>query len=497
MGFPPKVYQFLVGLFAALGSFLYGYDLTIVAEGNKSFLGYFSPSTTEVGLVASLLTAGAVIGAGLAYPCSDHFGRRATILTGGLVFCLGGSLQTGARNYGYILGGRLISGASIGILTMIIPLYQAELVHPNIRGLVTGLQQFMLGIGGVCGSWISYGTYVNFEDNRQWRIPLGLQIFPAALLSALIFFFPESPRWLISKGKAQQGLQTLARLHSNGDTQDPWVLAEYEQIQMQVTEEEEQSRVSVIQLFSNKANFRRLMLACAMQAAAQMTGVSAIQYYSVTIFKQIGIDGTDTLRYQAINSIIGLLGELLLMLVVDKIGRRKLIISGNLAMCLTYIISTILMARFPPEDNNSSAHWGFIIMTWLYNFCFASMGSLSWMIPAEIFDTATRAKGVALGCMTSFAFNTMIGQVTPIGMTNSGWKFYILFVVCNFNNAVFFWAMLPETKKLPLEEMKQLFTDSPWFVGGVDTTKYRGTGIETLARQLASKESVEHREDVV
>jgi MFS family permease len=137
MGFPPKVYQFLVGAFASLGSFLYGYDLTIVAEGKStsanlricslelmhldcfllvvcsgSFLDYFGPSTTEIGLVASLLTAGAFVGARLAYPCSDYFGRRATILTGGLIFCLGGGLQAGAQNYGYVLGGRFISGVS-------------------------------------------------------------------------------------------------------------------------------------------------------------------------------------------------------------------------------------------------------------------------------------------------------------------------------------------------------------------------------------------------
>ncbi|KAL2703072.1 hypothetical protein AAEP93_007370 [Penicillium crustosum] len=495
MGFPPRVYQFLVGTFAALGSFLYGYDLTIVAEvglsfsvvSSGSFLNYFSPTTTEIGLVASLLTAGAVIGAGLAYPCSDYFGRRATILAGGVIFCLGGSLQTGARNYGYILGGRFIAGVSVGVLTMIVPIYQAELVHPNIRGLVTGLQQFMLGIGGVCGSWISYGTYVSFADNRQWRIPLGIQIVPAALLSSLIFLFPESPRWLISQGQLEKGLQTLARLHANGNTSDPWVLAEFEQIRAQVAEEKEHSQVKFSQWVTDKSNFRRLLLACAMQAATQMTGVSAIQYYSVTIFKQIGIDGTDTLRYQAINSIIGLIGEFLLMMVVDKIGRRKLVVGGNLAMCLTYVISTILLAQFPPEVHNTGAHWGFIIMTWVYNFCFASMGSLSWMIPAEIFDTATRAKGVALGCMVSFAFNTMIGQVTPIGMENSGWKFYILFVVCNFTNAVFFWAMLPETKQLPLEEMKSLFTESPWFIPNSAKSEYLVSEARIRAQQIKDK----------
>jgi hypothetical protein len=189
------------------------------------------------------------------------------------------------------------------------------------------------------------------------------------------------------------------------------------------------------------------MLACAIQAATQMTGVSAIQYYSVTIFvsssqtsyiyiyificlshlltsfkKQIGITGTQTLKYQAINSVIGLIAEALIMLFVDKLGRRTIIIWGNLAMCCTFIISTILLARFPPSADNTGAHWGFIIMTWIFNFTFASMGSLckkpqrldewksthlfslAWIIPAEVFDTVTRSKGVALAAMTSFAF---------------------------------------------------------------------------------------------
>lgn len=175
---------------------------------------------------------------------------------------------------------------------MIIPIYQAELVHPNIRGLVTGLQQFMLGIGGVCGSWISYGTYVSFSDNRQWRIPLGIQIVPAALLSGLIFLFPESPRWLISQGHQERGLRTLARLHANGNTSDPWVLAEFEQIKSQVAAEKEHSQVTFYQWIIEKSNFRRLLLACAMQAATQMTGVSAIQYYSVTIFVSFSTTGT-------------------------------------------------------------------------------------------------------------------------------------------------------------------------------------------------------------
>ena len=205
----------------------------------------------------------------------------------------------------------------------------------------------------------------------------------------------------------------------------------------------------------------------ALQASVQMTGVSAIQYYSVSIFEQIGIPADETLKYQIINSFIALLAQALCIAFIDKFGRRWTLIWGNLGNCATFIIATALLAKFPPSVDAPGAHWGFIVMTWTYNFSFsATCGPLSWIIPAEIFDTHTRSKGVSIATMTSFAFNTMIGQVTPIALEAIGWKFYLVFVICNFVNAVFFWAFLPETKKVPLEEMNELFQRAPIFVGG-------------------------------
>jgi len=107
---------------------------------------------------------------------------------------------------------------------MIIPLYQAEIAHPSIRGRVTSLQQFMLGIGALIASWAAYGTFVHYPDSdKSWRIPLALQIVPAGILAALILLFPESPRWLIDHGRGPEGLATLAKLHAHGDESDPWV----------------------------------------------------------------------------------------------------------------------------------------------------------------------------------------------------------------------------------------------------------------------------------
>jgi Na+/melibiose symporter-like transporter len=241
----------------------------------------------------------------------------------------------------------------------------------------------------------------------------------------------RSPRWLIDHGRVEEGLRNLAKLHAHGNENDPWVQAEFQQIQDQLSFEHEHEAKSYLELFKDKSCFRRLLIAVALQASVQMTGVSAIQYYSVTIYGKMGIKDDATLKYQAISSIIALIAQFLCILFIDRFGRRWPLILGNLGNAMTFIISTILLAVFPPgSSNNKAAAWGFIVITWVYNFCFsATCGPLSWIIPAEIFDTKTRAKGVSIATMVSFAFNTMIGQVTGIAMETVGWKFYVLFIV--------------------------------------------------------------------
>ncbi|KAK4145107.1 general substrate transporter [Dichotomopilus funicola] len=492
----PKWYQFLVGVFASLGSLLFGYDLGVIAQviASQSFHSEFRPTDNEEAAVVSVFTGGAFIGAFLAGPTGDYLGRRLTILLGAVVFLLGGALQTGARALSYLYAGRAIAGLGVGVLCMIVPLYQAELAHPSIRGRVTALQQFMLGIGALAAAWISYGTYVGFAptNSAQWRTSLGIQLIPALLLAALILLFPESPRWLIEhRDQADRGLQTLANLHAHGDTQDPWVQAEFQQIQEAIALDRTVAARSYAELVRDRSCFRRLVLACALQASVQMTGVSAIQYYSVTIYGLMGIRGDDTLRYQAISSVLALVAQALCILLIDRLGRRWPLILGNLGNCATFIVATVLLARFPPgESDNTAAAWGFIVVTWAYNFSFsATCGPLSWIIPAEIFDTKTRAKGVSIATMTSFAFNTMIGQVTGPAMKTVGYRYYFLFVICNFTNAVFFWAFLPETAKRPLEEMSRLFTDAPLFVPTMDRSDWAGNELERRVEEVRAKVS--------
>lgn len=277
MALPPKWYQFLVSVFASLGSWLFGYDLGVIAEviasGNFK-LTFNNPTAAQTGAVVALFTGGAFVGAGLAGPTGDILGRRLTIMMGAIIFILGGALQACGSHINYLYAGRTFAGVGVGFLTMVIPVYQSELAHPDIRGRVTALQQFMLGIGAFCAGWISYGTYVGLPDSNsgQWRIPLAIQIIPAVFLAALILLFPESPRWLIYKGRTAEGIRNLAKLHAHGNEQDAFVLAEYTQI-TEALEAEADHASSYKKIISSRTHLRRLFIAMALQASVQMTGV--------------------------------------------------------------------------------------------------------------------------------------------------------------------------------------------------------------------------------
>jgi MFS family permease len=217
-----------------VGSVLYGYDLGVISGvvGSDHFKLTFDPNTRQSGAVVSLFTGGAFFGAAFAGASGDILGRRWTIFLGALIFLVGGAVQTAAKSLNYLYAGRAFAGLGVGFLTMIIPVYQGEIAHPSIRGRVTGLQQFMLGIGALMAGWLVWGTNVDYQDDRQWRIPLGIQMLPAVILATLILTFPESPRWLIDHNRGEDGLRTLAQLHAHGDVNDPWVQAEFAVIQV-------------------------------------------------------------------------------------------------------------------------------------------------------------------------------------------------------------------------------------------------------------------------
>lgn len=488
----PGIYQFLIGCFASLGSLLFGYDLGVIAEAvaSRSFKAQFLQTSTNArsGTVVALFTGGCFVGA-FAAGFADRLGRRGTILLACGIFIIGGIIQTAGVVISMLYIGRLLAGIGVGLLTvclfrpssflnltdvnnmqMIVPIYQAEISHRRIRGRVTSLQQLFDAVGQIFATWISYGCYSAWDkkqNSAEWRVPLGIQIVPAILLATFVYMIPESPRWLCDHDQWEKGLTTLAQLHAHGDIHDPYVIAEYNLIEAQIRQEHTQKRKTYFDLFKGWPNIRRTILVMAAQASAQMTGVSAIRYFSPQIFAQIGIPTATTLLLTGVQAIISFFGTSVCIIVIDSIGRRPLQVVGNMLMACTFAVNCALIKVFPPTSTSTAAHWTFIVMTWFFSFIFfVTSGPLSWALPVEFFGTAMRSKGVAVGAMTSFAFNTMIGQVTPIAISSIGWRYYFIFIITNITNAIFFWTFLPETKALNLEDMDELFHNTPLFVPG-------------------------------
>nr|GAT43894.1 predicted protein [Mycena chlorophos] len=525
MALSPKVYTWLCGLFASLGSIIFGYDLGVIAGVTPApdfvrVMGKHWSNTNLQGLVVSIFVLGCFFGMIPVAYVADRFGRRKTIQFGAAIYMVGGALQTGAHNMSMMLAGRFFAGYGVGIMSDLAPLYQAEIAHPSIRGRLTTLQQFMLGIGAFVASWVTYACTARLAGKpAEWRLPLGIQIIPAIPLFSFILFLPESPRWLAEHNQPDLALTTLARLHANGDTSDPFVVAQMKDIEADLARSAEIGEATWGELFTNRSVFRRVALGYILQFSVQMTGVSAIQYYSTTIFKTMGFSSTRILLFQSINSIIALIGEAACVIWIDATGRRRPMIVGNVVSGFSFVVGSILMARWPGTVNNNAVRRSdghlcaklscslddrltmcvlsrfvfaeltvaqiFILTTWIFNFFFsACIGPLSWAYPAEIYSTRTRAKATAITSSGSWISNFFIAQITSPAFNNIGWKFYLVFAICGNTNALFIWAFYPETTGRRLEEMDALFADAPLFVPG---TPYARVGDRLAAeRELRS-----------
>ncbi|KAL0579512.1 hypothetical protein V5O48_002505 [Marasmius crinis-equi] len=478
MALSPKVYTWLCGLFASLGSIIFGYDLGVIAGvlPAKNFIAVMGPRYSNphlVGLITSIFVLGCFFGMFPVAYAADHFGRRKTIQMASVIYMFGGAMQTGAKNMDMMLVGRFFAGFGVGILADLAPLYQAEIAHPSIRGRLTTLQQFMLGIGAFSASWITYGCAQGISGTpAEWRVPLGIQIIPAIPLALFIGFFPESPRWLAEKGRMEEATQSLARLHAHGNTEDVFVRSQMEDIQNEIKKSKDIGSATWGELFRVPSNFRRLSLGFILQFSVQMTGVSAIQYYSTDIFTTMGFTSTRVLLFQSINSIIALIGEACCVLWVDHTGRRRPLVVGGrevwiirLRIISSSVCIEALLRSLRKETNFKHLFLPTLVTTWVFNFFFsACIGPLSWAYPAEIYSTRTRAKATAITSASSWISNFFIAQVTPFAFAAVGWRYYLVFAILSHTNAAFIWSFFPETSGRRLEEMDALFEKAPIFV---------------------------------
>lgn len=222
------------------------------------------------------MPAGSFVGALAVTQLADRIGRKRTIIISGILWVIGSVLQCASVNRAMLVVGRIISGLSVGLASAVVPIYQAEITAPAIRGRIVSLQQWSITWGILIQYFIQFGcSYIN--GVASFRIPWGLQMIPAIVLSAGMTLFPESPRWLFDNDREDEALQVLADLHGGGDTSDELVQLEYEEIKQQVQYERQEGAKSYLDLFK-PGNPRRVLLGCSLQMWSQLSGMNIMMY---------------------------------------------------------------------------------------------------------------------------------------------------------------------------------------------------------------------------
>ncbi|KAJ1981603.1 hypothetical protein H4R35_000647 [Dimargaris xerosporica] len=474
------VQLYLAASVAAVGGFLFGYDTGVISGilDMPNFKDYYdNPSSLERGTIVSMLLLGCFVGSLLSGYSADKIGRKFSIMLASCVFILGAALQSGANGKVMLIFGRIIAGLGIGVLSMCVPLFQSELAPPAIRGRLVSLQQFAITIGIAVSFWIDYGCEkIGADSQATWRIPLGIQIVPAVILLAGMFFMPFSPRWLLDHNRDADALQVLARLRASGDQSDPEMLEEYNAIKEEVVYERENSVRNYWQLLRRPLR-RRVILGVVIQILQQLTGINVIMYYAPTIFQQAGLSSTSSsLLATGINGCVNILATIPAILFVDRWGRRKTLLSGSMVMGIAYLIIACIIAtkgtKVIKDDgsvsismDNNAASYATIVFVYVFVAGFAySWGPIGWIYPSEIFPLNIRAKATSISTAANWLFNFAIGQIAPILMDEITWGLYVIFACLAVVSIAIVFFFFPETKGRSLEEMDQVF--------GGNTTEY-------------------------
>ncbi|GLA48463.1 hypothetical protein AnigIFM63604_003981 [Aspergillus niger] len=455
-GLVGKPLLYFTSVFVSLGVFLFGYDQGVMSGiiTGWYFKDYFNqPSRAAIGTVVAILEVGAFISSLLVGRIGDLIGRRKTILYGSIVFFIGGALQAFATGLPMMMAGRIVAGLGVGALSTIVPVYQSEISPPHNRGKLACIE-FTGNISGYAASvWVDY--FCSFiESNYSWRLPLLFQCVMGALLGVGSLLICESPRWLLDNDHDEEGMVVIANLYGGGDLHSDKARQEYREIKMNVLLQRQEGERSYTDMF--RRYYKRVLIAMSAQALAQLNGINVISYYAPLVFESAGWAGRDAILMTGINAISYLASTVPPWYLVDRWGRRPILLSGAVAM----IISLSLISYFIYIDVVATPTLT-VIFVMIYNAAFgASWGPIPWLYPPEILPLSIRAKGASLSTATNWAFNWLVGEVTPVLQAAIKWRLYLVhafFCACSF---VLVFFLYPETSGVRLEDMNLLFGDA-------------------------------------
>lgn len=438
----------LVSIVAALGGLLFGFDTAVVSGAIGFMKDRFTLNEVEVGWAVSSLIIGCIFGAAISGVLSDRFGRKKVLIAAAILFIIG-SLGSALPDTftGYIIF-RIIGGIGIGITSTLCPLYNAEIAPAQYRGRLVALNQFATVTGIFLVYFVNSGIAGYGDDawaiSTAWRWMFGVGVLPGVLFLVLLFFVPESPRWLIKQGRAVEALPILLRIHGEEPAR---------QEVLEIKESFKQESGSIRQLFNPGLRIA-LIAGVALAILQQVTGINAIMYYAPEIFKQTGAGTNASLIQTILVGLINFLFTILALWLIDKVGRKALLLVGSAMMALCLVV---IGAAFQTGHTSGPLVLIFIL---LYVASFAvSLGPVVWVILSEIFPNRIRGKATAIASMALWAADYVVSQTFPPMLNSAGpaitfWIFGFMSLFTFF----FTWRIVPETKGKSLEEIETLLS---------------------------------------
>ncbi|KAL4863064.1 hypothetical protein BDV12DRAFT_177979 [Aspergillus spectabilis] len=465
---------------------LFGYDQGVfsgvtVTQDFLELHDLVGPSRTKVlSTVTAIYDIGCFFGAIIAFTWGERLGRKKSILLGTTIMAVGTIIKASSYSLAQMFVGRIILGLGNGINTTTAPVWQTETAHHKWRGKLV-LFEMVMNIAGYClVNWINYG--LSFRGGAvAWRFPIAFQFFFIFILYATVPWLPESPRWLMQQDRKEEAVEILAAIEGK-DINDPYIETQRTEIEFSVQYERENTpswREILLRKQGNNdtKSLRRLLLGAGTQFMQQFEGINIMSYYfPMVMMNSVGLSESMARLLAACNSVSYLLFTCLSVPLVERWGRRGLMLFSTAGQGFSFLIITILLRYAEANPENDKFGSASIAFFFLF-FIMFGMGMLGvpWLYPTEINSLPMRNKGAAVATATNWMTNFVVVEITPIGIQNIGWKFWIVWTVFNAAFLPVIYFFYPETSNRTLEDLDAYYrtNPSPIVIGDPDATSVK------------------------
>lgn len=451
---------------AAVGGLIFGFDTAVISGAQRGIIAHFGITETRYGFVVATALIGTIIGAVIAGRPADRYGRKRVLVWIGFLFLAGSLLTAISPNLWLLMAFRLLGGVGVGMASVLSPIYTAEIAPPSKRGRLVGLVQLSVVIG-ILTAYLSNVVVLKLvpaivsgntdPTTVEWRYMLAAMAIPTLIFLALLPTICETPRWLIGQGRIAEGEAVAQRL--TGDEEEAATMVA--EVRAQI--EQDRALNATKAPFFVRQNRKVILLAIAIAAFNQLSGINAVLYYAPEIFRLAGFDTTASFLQSAGIGLVNLVATVAAVSIIDRVGRRRLMLIGTVGYLVS--LGTLAVLFLTVIKNNGAESTGspggasYLVLAALALFIASHAfgeGSVIWVFLSEIFPSRIRARGQSLGSLTHWTAAAIItwlfpGVVARIGPA-AGFGFFFVCMV-----GLLFWVILvmPETKGVALEDMDE------------------------------------------